>query len=224
MNVAFFHVQRKTHESDDAYIWAKGLIASVKRAMPCKIIHLTDMTSKAVKGADGVSRKPSEPMGLLRMRLCAGLRGNWLVLDTDVIVEKDVRFVFDKYEFDIGVAKRNWGHLKPAAGFTERMPYNTGVLFSRCPHFFGEAYTRLRTLSNEEQHWMGEQTVMNEILNEERPRYKIRFMNGNVFNFPPPVKDPGAKEQFRETLKQVHITHYKGEKRKAMLMERLACA
>ena len=150
--------------------------------------------------------------------------GEWLVLDTDVLIEKPVQFVFRKYAFDIGVSKRNWDHLKPAAGFTGRMPYNTGVLFSRCPHFFGEAYTRPRNLSNEEQHWMGEQTVMNEILNEERPRYKIRFMNGNVFNFPPPVKDPGAKEQFRETLKQVHITHYKGEKRKAMLMERLACA
>ena len=225
MNVAFFHVQRETQTSQDAYVWARGLVQSVRREMPgVSIVHLTDLTSKKVKGVDAVRRKAAEPMGLLRMRLCAGLKGDWLILDTDVIIERDCSWVFDKWEFDIGVAKRNWDHLRPAMGFSERMPYNTGVLFSRCPHFFAEAYSRLRLLDNEEQHWMGEQTVMNDILNEDRPRYAVKFLNGNLFNFPPPVKDPDAKARLREIQKRVHITHYKGERRKAALMERLKCA
>lgn len=225
MNVALFHVQRQTQTSDDAYVWAKGLVASIRRTMQgVKIAHLTDDKSKAVKGVDAVRRKPAEPMGLLRMRLCAGLRGDWLVLDTDVIIERDCRWVFQKYDFDIGVAKRNWDHLRPAMGFSERMPYNTGVLFSRCPHFFAEAYTRLRNLDDEAQQWMGEQTVMNDIIHEQSHRYNIRFLSGNLFNFPPPVKDPAAKAKLKEILKHVHITHYKGERRKAALMERLACA
>lgn len=225
MNVAFFHVERETQASQDAYVWARGLVQSIRREMPgVGIVHLTDDSSRKVKGVDAVRRKPAEPMGLLRMRLCAGLRGAWLVLDTDCLIERDCQWVFDKWDFDIGVAKRNWDHLRPALGFSERMPYNTGVLFSRCPHFFAEAYSRLRLLDDEQQHWMGEQTVMNDILNEDRPRYAIKFLSGNLFNFPPPVKDPDAKAQLKETLKHVHITHYKGERRKAVLMERLKCA
>lgn len=230
MNVAFYHVERPTQVSDDAYVWARGLVASIRRTMPTvRVVHLTDLTSRKVKGVNYVARKPSEPMGLLRMRHCAGLRGDWLIVDTDVVIERSVQWVFKKWAFDIGVPKRNWDHLKPAIGFSEKMPFNTGVLFSRCPHFFGEAYTRLRLLDDEAQHWMGEQTVMNEILNEERPRYAIKYLNGNAFNFPPPVPDPMAKTKLAELVASVHITHYKGELRKAMLMDRLkertkACA
>lgn len=222
MNVALYHVERDTKASEDAYVWARGLVQSVRRTMPgVRVVHLTDATSRKVKGVDDVRRKPSEPMGLLRMRLCAGLSGDWLVLDTDVLIEKDCRWVFQKYPFDIAVAKRNWDHLKPAAGFTERMPYNTGVVFSRCPRFFAEAYSRLRNCEKDEQQWMGEQTVMNEILTEERPRYRFRFLSGTLFNFPPPVKDPDAKARLRDIEAHVCITHYKGERRKPALMERL---
>ena len=225
MNVAFFHVQRETQASQDAYVWARGLVQSIRKTMPgVRIVHLTDMASRAVKGVDEVRRKVAEPMGLLRMRLCAGLKGDWLILDTDVIVERDCRWVFKKYRFDIGVAKRNWDHLRPALGFSERMPYNTGVLFSRCPHFFGEAYARLRNMDDDARDWMGEQQVMNDILIEERPRYDIKFLSGKVFNFPPVVADPEAKAKLKETMANVHITHYKGERRKAALMERLKCA
>ena len=79
-------------------------------------------------------------------------------------------------------------------------------------------------MDKKSQDWMGEQTAMNEILNEERPRYHVRFLNGNRFNFPPPVKDPEAKARLKEIRKNVCITHYKGAGRKAMLMERLKCA
>lgn len=222
MNVAFYHIEQPTQASEEAYVWARGLVQSVRRHMPlASILHLTDMTSRKVKGVDAVRRKPSEPMALLRMRHQAGLRGDWLFVDTDVIVERSVEWIFGKFDFDIAITRRNWDHLKPATGFTERMPFNTGVMFSRCPHFFAEAYSRLRLLSKDSQHWMGDQEVINDMLNEDRPRYVVKYLSGQRFNFPPHVKDPEAKARFKEAMKQVHITHYKGALRKSLLMRRL---
>ncbi len=221
MTIGFYHVEQPTQESYDAYIWARGMVASVRRTMAeVKVVQLTDLTSRAVKGIDGVRRKPAEPMALLRMRHQAGLSGDWLFVDTDVIFERSVESMFRK-SFDIAIPKRNWDHLKPAPGFTERMPFNTGVMFSRCPSFFAEAYARLRLLSDQQQHWMGDQEVINDILTEDRPRYGVRYINGLRYNFPPVVPDPDAKAKLAELRSQVKITHYKGAARKAMLLERL---
>jgi hypothetical protein len=149
------------------------------------------------------------------------VQGRWLFVDTDVLFQQDVRPVFRNYpHFDIGVTSRAWTHLKPANGFSERMPFNTGVVFSTCPHFWSEVYTRLRDYESEKQRWMGDQEVIGEICLEEPCRYNVRVLSGQKFNFPPVTEDPS--ESYERDLAQALIVHYKGPTRKALMLER-AC-
>jgi len=156
VTIGFFHVDKPGSEGAEmARLCANGMVRSAKRVMKyTPIVQFTDMTTKALKNVDEVRRKPSEPMGLLRIRHYAGVEGQWVFVDTDVIFQQPVKRVF-RSSFDIAVTRRDWSHVKPARGFSERMPFNTGVVFSRCPHFWSEVYTRMRVLDPEQQEFMG---------------------------------------------------------------------
>jgi hypothetical protein len=222
VNIGFLLVDRGDSASELGYECAREMVRSAKAVMPfTPIVQFTDETSPGVKGVK-VKRKPSEPMGLLRLRHCAGVPGDWLFVDTDILFKQGVDSVFKKV-FDIAVTKRDWPHLRPALGFSDRMPFNTGVVFSRCPAFWAEAYMRLlATCDFEKQHFMGEQEVINEMALEDGSRYNVRRLSGAAYNFPPivPGKEPTAKE-LEENAK---IIHYKGPERKAMMLGRRRCA
>jgi hypothetical protein len=161
-------------------------------------------------------------MALLRMRHHAGVQGKWLFVDTDVVFQQDCRKIFKNYPpFDIGVTTRDWSHLKPAGGFSERMPFNTGVVFSRQPHFWGEVYTRLRSKDPELQQWMGDQEVIGEIVEEEFCRYNVRRLSGRKLNFPPVVNEDERSAKYEEQLRDAWIVHYKGPSRKQLLLDRM---
>lgn len=224
MTIGFLHVDGATASSEFAYLGARALVQSIRQCMlGTRIVQFSDLTSRVVKGVDAVRRKPAEPMGLLRLRHCAGVEGAWIFVDTDMMFQKNVRPVF-KSAFDVALTTRDWSHLKPASGFSERMPYNTGIVFSRNPHFWGECYTRLRDLDSDAQHFMGEQQVINQVA-EETHRYHVKKLPGSVYNYPPPL--PGPTPEEREA--QAAVLHYKGADRKALLMQRIrgeaqACA
>lgn len=221
MTIGFFHVDRPTSASEQMHACARGLVRSVRQVMPLvKVVHFTDQTSKAVKGVDAVRRKPAEPMALLRMRHHAGVDGHWLFVDTDVLFQRTVRKVFD-VAFDIALCHRDWSHLKPAAGFSDRMPYNTGVVFSKSPRFWGEVYTRLRALDLDLQEWMGDQEVISEMVGGERPRYLVKFLRGSSFNYPPLLPGVDLTQQEQKQFTDAAIVHYKGPERKVMMLERI---
>ena len=219
MNIGFYHIDTQTPDSDIGYLCAREMIKSAKaRMQSCRVVHFTDLDSPAVKGVDEVRRKPSEPMALLRMRHHAGVPGDWLFVDTDVIFQKPVQKVF-KNPFDIAVTTRNWPHLKAAVGFTEKMPFNTGVIFSRCPAFWGEVYTRLRLLGPDLQEWMGDQEVICNMVEDDACRYTIAKLKGSQYNYPPALAedfDDGKASQA-----EAAILHYKGPRRKTLLLGRL---
>ena len=218
MTIGFFHVDTPTKVSETARRCAMGLVLSVRKVMPyAKIVHFTDQTTQQIGGVDMVRRKPSEPMGLLRLRHNSGVEGEWVFTDTDVLFQLPVRDVF-KCEFDIAVTRRDWSHLKPAGGFSDRMPFNTGVVFSRCPRFWQEAYTRLRNLDPNQQEWMGEQQAICETA-AETDRYHVRYLKGSKYNFPPVV--PGMKPPAYQLESEACILHYKGPKRKQMMLKRI---
>lgn len=216
MTIGFLHVDTPTATAD-GYDCARAMIVSAKRVMPrVPIVQFTDERTKAVKGVDAVRRKPSEPMGLLRMRHCAGVQGRWLFVDTDVIFQQCVRHVFKTKKFDIAITTRNWSHVRAANGFSQRMPYNTGIVFSRCPHFWAEVYTRLRDLEPDQQHFMGEQQVICDVAQEDR--YRVARLRGSVYNFPPEV--PSEKPTSKELEAAACILHFKGQDRKALMLKR----
>lgn len=220
MRIGFYHVATDNPASETGYECARLLVKSAKAKMPdVPVFMFTDLTSRPVKGVDKVFRKPSEPMALLRMRHHACVEGDWLFVDTDVFFQQPVIDVFQSATWDIGVTSRDWTHLPESAGFAERMPYNMGVVFSRCPEFWGECYTRLRDESPELQRWMGDQQVFCDTIASER--YEIKSLSGVRYNFPPELPGSTAKDLERVA----HILHFKGSKRKSLLLgEPRACA
>ncbi len=219
MTIGFYHIDQNTGASAQGYVYAQAMVRSAKAVMPeVPVVQFTDMTSPAVKGVSEVRRKPREPMALLRMRHHAGVEGEWLFVDTDVIFQQSVTKVFRK-DFDIGVTTRNWSHLRPAAGFSERMPYNVGVVFSRCPQFWAEVYTRLRRLEPALQQWMGDQHIICGMVKGRAHRYHFALMKGSRYNFPPQIEskhDPADVMQANAA-----IVHYKGPIRKPLLLQRI---
>jgi hypothetical protein len=215
VNIGVYHIDTDTHESAQGYLCGKLMVKSAKREMfDARVVHFTDMTSPPIKGVDEVRRKTLEPMALLRLRHHAAVEGDWLFVDTDVIFQHSVSIV-KKSAYDIAVTTRNWPHVKDAQGFSDRMPYNMGVVFSRCPKFWAECYSRLRNEDAELQSWMGDQEVFNDTI--KTGRYLIKRISGADYNFPPAFTDEYVSPA--KLQKRAAILHYKGPKRKSMLLQ-----
>lgn len=209
MTVGFFHVSRGV--TPHAQL-AKRLIASVRTCMPdVPIVHFTDPETRAMAGVDDVRRQPSGPiaLGCLDAYAAAG-DGDWLFVDTDVLVQRDVRWIFDR-PFDIAVASRE-GTLVDQDHGTKciaSMPYNKGAVFSRSSAFWTAAADRLRTLSAKRQEWMGDQVAMCDVI--ASGRFHIEVLPAR-YNYPPKDQD------------DVHdkaILHFKGRRRKAWMLEQV---
>lgn len=206
MKVGFFHVAR----GDTPHVrLAKALIRSVRQTMPSvEVVHLTDEITAPIDGADRVERHPPAPIALGCLEAYAAREGDWLFVDTDVIVQRDVRWIFTA-PFDIAVADRE-GTLRPkevGTKFMSSMPYNKGSVFSRSPAFWSAAAAHLRTLSEKRQHWMGDQAAMNHVI--ATGRFHVHILPAR-YNYPPQQRD--------EDLNAQAILHYKGS-RKAWMLE-----
>lgn len=212
MNVGFYLVQGSTA---DGYVMADMMLRSVRQSMPgVQVYQLTDFTSPAVYGVDHVLRKAPAPLALLRTLHQSRLEGDWLFIDSDVLVQKDVRHVFDR-DFDLALADRTWPHLEPTPEFAEVMPWNIGVVFSRSPAFWRRVYQTLMTSPAQASDFMGDQIVACGLLMQGN--WKLVELPGMAYNYPP--KD--AQDDGRDA----HIVHYKGSYRKPWMLERFAaCA
>jgi hypothetical protein len=209
MKVGFFHVDRgdTPHRA-----LAARLIASVRRAMPdVAIAHLTDARTAPIAGVDHLVVRPSGPIALNCLEHYAGCEGEWLLVDTDVLIQRDVREVFARDRaFDIAVADRDGTLLPHEIGtkFMARMPYNKGAVFSRSPEFWRAATERLRQLSHRRQEWMGDQEAMCDVI--AAGAFKVAVLPA-AYNYPPKRRD--------EDVSAVSILHFKGS-RKAWMLSR----
>lgn len=230
MTVGFLFV-----ESGDlsGRICAEGFVRSVRRSMPgVPIVQFTDEHTAPVAGITDVRRAKREVLAVMRFRHQASVTGEWLFVDTDVLVQRDVRKVF-RGTFHLAVTTRNWPHLTAAEGFTEKMPFNTGVVFSRSQKFWQEALAVLEASEIHDADFMGHQQIICDLV--ASGRYVIEQVKGSKFNCPPWV--PGAKGDAdvdykkalsEEMVHQASIVHYKGAQRKQMMLDRVlaeaACA
>jgi hypothetical protein len=220
VTIGFFYIDTGTESAAANLACARLMVQSAKREMPSvKVVQFTDMTTPVIKGVDEVRRKPSEPMALLRMRHHSGVKGDWLFVDTDVYFQQDVCRVFRENKFDIAVTNRNWEHLKAAGGFTARMPFNTGVVFSRSPRFWREVYRRLRLFPASLQQWMGDQEAIGDLVaeNAEMGWFTVHQLSGSRFNYPPEIK---LQTTATQRLEAAAIVHYKGPSRKKQMLSR----
>ena len=174
-----------------------------KHTMPgVEVWHLTDETTPAIDGAI-VSRMARDcPMAVLRMRHHQA-SGDWLFIDTDVLVLKDVAHVFDE-DFDIAIASRVAGDGAHGPAWVE-MPHNMGVVFSRSPEFWGEVEDELETYEPRLQQWMGDQLAVCRMI--KRGAVDAKIIPGEVYNFPP--RSPAVGD--------AAIAHYKGKRKPWMI-------
>lgn len=206
MKVGFF----LQGNNQDYVRMAKLTIASVRKAMPgVEIVHLTDADTPMVEGADSVKRIcETMPMAVRRMKHNSQLEGEWLLIDCDVIVQKDVRHVFEE-PFDVALTDRI-GTITYESKYAEVMPYNLGVAFSCSPAFWKLVLRHLGTLSPKYQQWEGDQLVVCEMIKQRAASdFKVKILPGAIYNFPPKFAGDG---------KDAAICHYKGP-RKAFLKE-----
>lgn len=205
MNVAFF-MQGK---NPDYVRMAKMTIASVQSAMPGMAVwHLTDADTPMVEGATGVKRISEQmPMAVRRMTHNASLLGDWLLIDCDIIMKRDVGSVFDD-DFDVALTDRT-GTITNEAAYAKVMPYNLGVSFSRSPTFWKEVLKHLVRLPMQLQQWEGDQRIVCAMM-KQGCKFDVNVLPGSLYNYPPKF--------YSDEGEGASLLHYKGN-RKAYLME-----
>ena len=205
MKVGFF----LQGDREDYFAMARRMLSSVRAAMPgVEVYHLTDEATKGVEGVDGVRCfQGAMPMAVRRMLHHAACEGEWLFIDCDVIVQKDVRDVFDDKSFEVAVTDRD-GTITNESKYAQVMPYNIGVVFSRSQDFWMSIVHHMRGLPEKFQQWEGDQRLVCEMLRQGKHPFKVKVLPGYTYNYPPKHAEDGA---------HASILHYKGA-RKAYLL------
>jgi len=211
LKIGFF--AQKTNEASLVHFeMAQGLMDSARKAMPgVHLAHLTDGDSPAVKGADQVIRIAEKmPMAVRRMTHNSRLRGDWLLVDTDIIIKGDVREVF-KQPFDIALTDRE-GTITYEHKYAQAMPYNLGVVFSRCPAFWLQVLKYLVKAPERYQQWEGDQQVVCQMVKmglDKQAGFEVKILPGRQYNYPPKHRDDT----------EAKILHYKGARKQYLFQE-----
>lgn len=190
---------------------AQHLVESCRRHMPgVQVSQLTDGDTPVPEGVNAIRIPGEMPMGVRRVTHYSLLRGDWLLLDTDILVRKDVRSVFDDPGFDVGLVSRVGTYMEDSK-YAEKNPYNFGVVFSRCPQFWGFVLPHLKDLSPELQKWGGEQLITCELAHQALSCFSVKILP-STYNFTPAKRG--------DDVGNVSLLHLKGP-RKAWLHDYL---
>lgn len=210
MKVAFFHV------GPDLTVPTK-MVASCKAAMPeTPVVQLTNRATPVVPGVDEVRRGDQSDMHYnpWRMHCYAALEeGEWLLLDTDVVVNRDVAPIFTQNDtFGVAMLKRSHVPIRglfpgfpelSSQTFAKWMPFNSGVVFSRSPKFWAECAVRVDGYTPRWRDRWGDQLAI------AQTAASRKFAIGELqepFNYTP--RSPNDPE-----IKKVFIVHYKGPRK-----------
>lgn len=195
------------------YVLASGMLRSVRAAMPgVEVVQFTDETSPPVIGVDDVIRLPKEPLCIATARHYSQCEGDWLLIDTDVLVQRDVQHVFDGATWDFAVTNREGTLVEGEVQNAWCGTYNIGVVFQRNGKAFWEAVVEaLKLEPTKSQHWMGNQIVTTRLLNSGGWNFGV--LPGYEFNYPPRTQG--------DDISHASIVHFKGPKRKMWLWEKL---
>lgn len=214
MRVAFLHVEEKRNNPQLQRRLAQIMVRSVKRAVKDSwLIQMTDFDTPKLDGVDELIRAPMDTPNFMTYRLqhLTRLKGEVLILDTDVIVLEDPSKVFTK-PFDVALTKRDKHIVARRMGYTENDPvmtYNTGVMFSRNRDFWKDALAHCRTLEDRHQQWFGDQISVAAIV--EQRKYDVMVLPCDKWNYTPRAPD--------EFFIDKKIVHFKGTARKARMLE-----
>lgn len=201
MLVAFLHVGEDT-------TLAEIMVRSVRKHMPdARLLQMTDENSPVIEGC-AVQVFPYDGVRLMtyRLRHLAARVEPMLVLDTDVVVQHDLSKVFLK-KFDVALTKRTQPLMYEGQNITPMMPYNTGVMFSRCPAFWIECHRLCQGAPEKIQKWWGDQLCVK--MEADSGRYKVLELPVDKYNYSPSKEDEDVSNRF--------AVHYKGRRKQWMI-------
>lgn len=205
MQVGFFFVLK----TDPAhYLHAAALVREATLSMPYATrVQLTDSTTPEVPGITRAQRiQSSAPLLEQRLVHYAALEGEWLLIDTDVMVKDDVSDIFDDPVFDVALVDRNWPHLPQGDKMLIDMPFNTGVVFTRCQTFWTEVLDTWQGYpASTRNDWMSEQRAVADVVRSGH--YKVKILPGSIYNYPPKFA--------ADVPATANLAHFKGPERKA---------
>lgn len=218
MRVAFLHV--KAPGGDD--VLPSIMARSVRNAMPqANIVQMSDRKTPIVLFANEIWRDDYTyrdlcklemgtiiPAGLMvfRMRMLAKLDDEpTIILDTDTFVQKDLSSVFDD-EFDIALTERSEVIERDSGeNIAKRMPFNTGVMFSRSGQFWKDCLAEVWAMQEGEKNWTGDQLAVVAVAS----RYKLKRLPVDPWNYSPISRDDDVSDKY--------VVHYKGPRKKWMV-------
>lgn len=203
MNVGFLHV------GPDLDL-PRLMVESVKRHMPgARILQMTDRNTPAIAETQRARYDGKHLMTFRMDHLAALPAGEWLILDTDAIVQRDVSGVF-KRQFDVALTRRRSPILDPSGvDVTKAMPYNSGVMFCRNPEFWARCAEVCHSLPEDQRVWWGDQLAIAAVA----PEFNTLDLPCGEFNYTP--------GRISEDVSNRAIVHYKGNRKAWMLnMER----
>lgn len=183
------------------------LMAASARRLGYELLQLTDQRTPSVPGVETVLRLPwnGERLMTYRLQHLAALAEPVLIVDTDVLFERDVSHVWDR-PFDVALTRRTGPAPDPnGIDLAEVMPYNTGVMFSRSQAFWQRCHALCREFPEEVQRWYGDQYAVR----FAAPEFAVLELPVDPYNY-----SPAAPE---EDVSQRYIIHYKGERKGWML-------
>ena len=206
MKIGFYLSEGK---KSTAYVLADMMVRSARKAMPgIEIVQFSDEHSSRLYSVDSIVRKEGKNIMRLRLEHYAA-PGEWLFLDTDLLVQADVSHVFGN-DFDIAVSDREGSMLPGEMGgeFMRRMPFNLGAVFSRKPEFWQEALKRFDSYpDNLKDEIISDQLAVNETIKESA--FKIMVLPGARYNLSP-------REEHQDVSGSA-IVHFKGARKYWML-------
>lgn len=180
---------------------AKHLVASCKAVIPqVPVYQLTDDKTPCVEGALAIRLGGDMPMAVRRVTHHSMLDGEWLFVDTDCVIRKDVSDVFED-DFEVALTDRK-GSMWEKTPYGMVMPYNMGVTFSRSPEFWEKVKKYLLTMPPKYQEWEGDQRVVCEMA---MAGYPVKVLPGRIYNFTPETRGDKAEH--------AAILHLKGPRK-----------
>lgn len=180
------------------------MVQSVLNTMPgVEIVQMTDNITPQIKGVSNVVRKRFDGnLMTFRMAHLADLKGNWITLDTDVIVQRDLSHVFNE-NFDVALTKRYGKILNhEKIDIVALMPYNTGVMFSKNASFWKGAYKTLLSMPESAHKWWGDQLSVR--VAAESGKFNILELPCDTYNY-----SPKEKNDYRACA----VLHFKGNRK-----------
>jgi hypothetical protein len=170
------------------------------------MLQLTDEDTPVIDGCTARRLPWDERVMLWRMRHLSDIdKGEVLVLDTDVIVQADLRPVFWK-PFDVALTRREGPILDPQGiDVAKLMPFNCGVMFSRRRKFFHECAELMEHMPPEIGGWYGDQLAVKHFA----PRYETLVLECDVYNYTPSTA--------AEDVSSRKAVHYKGKRKQWMV-------